>query len=101
MYGPKWPFLLRYGSHDTRRVDFPRVDGLSTDTPGFGASQLASAAYVPAQPSELRVWKTPATIHLESRWCHPCPITPPRSVVLLLRVSFLHLPCRSRLHPSL
>ena len=39
MYGPKGPFLLRYGSHDTRHIDFPRVDGLSTDTPGFGASQ--------------------------------------------------------------
>ena len=21
MYGPKWPFSLRYGSRDTRRVD--------------------------------------------------------------------------------
>ena len=31
MYGPKRPFLLRYGSRDTRRIDFPRVDGLSTD----------------------------------------------------------------------
>ena len=36
MQGPKWPFLLRYGSHDTRRIDFPRVDGLSTDTPDLG-----------------------------------------------------------------
>ena len=36
MYGPKWPFLLRYGSRDTRRIDFPRVDGLSTDTSGWG-----------------------------------------------------------------
>ena len=33
MYGPKWPFSLRYGSRDTRRIDFPQVDGLSTDTP--------------------------------------------------------------------
>ena len=32
MYGPKWPFLLRYVSRDTRRIDFPQVDGLSTDT---------------------------------------------------------------------
>ena len=32
MYGPKWPFLLNYGSRDTRRIDFSRVDGLSTDT---------------------------------------------------------------------
>ena len=44
MYGPKWPFLLRYGSRDTRRVDFSRVDGLSTDTPGFEASQLSIRA---------------------------------------------------------
>ena len=36
MYGPKWPFLLRYGSRDTRRIDFPRVDRLSTDTPVLG-----------------------------------------------------------------
>ena len=36
MYGPKWPFLLRYGSRDTRRIDFSRVDGLSTDTPVLG-----------------------------------------------------------------
>ena len=31
MYGPKWPFLLMYGSHDMRHTSFPRVDGLSTD----------------------------------------------------------------------
>ena len=40
MYGPKWPFLLRYGSRDTRRVDFPRVDGLSTDTPVLGRHNM-------------------------------------------------------------
>ena len=34
MYGPKWPFLLRYGSRDTRHIDFPCVDGLSMDTLG-------------------------------------------------------------------
>ena len=28
---PKRPFLLRYESRDMRRVDFPMVDGLSTD----------------------------------------------------------------------
>ena len=34
MYGPKGPFLLRYGSHDTRQIDFSLVDGLSTcETP--------------------------------------------------------------------
>ena len=42
MYGPKGPFLLRYGSRDTRHIDFPWVDGLSTDTPGFGASHKYS-----------------------------------------------------------
>ena len=27
MNGPKRPVLLRYGSRDTRHLDFPRVDG--------------------------------------------------------------------------
>ena len=40
MYGPKRLFLLRFGSYDTRRVDFSQVNGWSTDTPGFGASQI-------------------------------------------------------------
>ena len=48
MYRPKWPFLLRYGSRDTRRIDFLRVDGLSTDIlvlgrhskPSFGGFML-------------------------------------------------------------
>ena len=31
MQGPKWPFLLRYGSRNTRRIDFPQVDGKSTN----------------------------------------------------------------------
>ena len=31
MYGPTWPFLLMYGSHDMRHIGFPQVDGLSTD----------------------------------------------------------------------
>ena len=30
MYGPKWPFLLMYGSHDMRHTGIPRVDGLLT-----------------------------------------------------------------------
>ena len=29
---PMWPFLLMCVSRDTRRRDFPQVDGLSTDT---------------------------------------------------------------------
>ena len=36
MYGLKWPFSLKYEYRDTRRIDFPRVDGLSTDTPVLG-----------------------------------------------------------------
>ena len=36
MYGPKWPFSHRYGSRDTRHIDFSWVDGLSTDTPVLG-----------------------------------------------------------------
>ena len=40
MYGPKWPFLLRYMSRDTRRIDFSQVDELSTDTPGLGRHSM-------------------------------------------------------------
>ena len=36
MYGPKWPFLLVYESHDMRHTSFPRVDGLSTDPRDLG-----------------------------------------------------------------
>ena len=36
MYGPKWPCLLRYGSRDMRRIDFLRVNELSTDPPILG-----------------------------------------------------------------
>ena len=25
--GPKWPFLLMYGSHDMRHTGFPQADG--------------------------------------------------------------------------
>ena len=39
MYELKWPFLLMYGSHAMRQIGFPRVNGLSTGPPGFGASQ--------------------------------------------------------------
>ena len=34
------PFLLRYGSRDTRHIDFPRVDGQSTDTPVLGRHMI-------------------------------------------------------------
>ena len=36
MYGPKWPFLLMYGSHAIKQTGFPRVDGLSTDPRDLG-----------------------------------------------------------------
>ena len=36
MYGPKWPFLLMYGSHDMRHTGFLWVDGLSTDPRDLG-----------------------------------------------------------------
>ena len=36
MYGPKWLFLLMYGSHDMRHTSFPWVDGLSTDPQDLG-----------------------------------------------------------------
>ena len=42
MYGLKWPFLLSYGSRDMRRIDFPRVDGLSTDPRVLGRHSLVS-----------------------------------------------------------
>ena len=42
MYGPIWPFLLMCVSHDTRSRDFPRVDGLSTDTSVLGCHKSTS-----------------------------------------------------------
>ena len=43
MYGPTWPFLLMYGSHDmTHR--FPQIDGGQRDAPGIGASHLPSSS---------------------------------------------------------
>ena len=42
MYGPKWPFLLMYESHDMRHTSFPRVDGLSTDPQDLRASHVVS-----------------------------------------------------------
>ena len=42
MYGPIWSFLLMCVSRDTRRKDFPRVDGLSTDTPVLGRHTISS-----------------------------------------------------------
>ena len=36
--------LLMCVSRDTGRIDFPQVDGWSTNTPGFGALQLGIRA---------------------------------------------------------
>ena len=36
MYGPNWPFLLMYGSHNMRHKGYPRVDGLSMDPRDLG-----------------------------------------------------------------
>ena len=44
MYGLKWPFLLRYGSHDTRRIIFRGL--IVNENLGFGASQLGIRAKV-------------------------------------------------------
>ena len=41
MYGPKWPFLLMYGSHDMRHTGFPQVDRLSTDSRDLGRQNQA------------------------------------------------------------
>ena len=35
MYGPKWPFLLMYGSNDMRH-SFPQVDGGQRDPRDLG-----------------------------------------------------------------
>ena len=36
MYGPKWPFLLMYGSYDMRHTSFPRVDEGQQDPRDLG-----------------------------------------------------------------
>ena len=36
MQGPKWPFLLRYVSRVTSRIDFSQVYGYSTDPRDLG-----------------------------------------------------------------
>ena len=42
MYGPQWPFLFMYGSHNMRHIGFPRVDGLSTHPRDLGRHRLVS-----------------------------------------------------------
>ena len=41
MCRPKWPLLLRYVSRNMRCIDFPQVDGLSTDTPILGRHRVS------------------------------------------------------------
>ena len=36
MYGPKWPFLLMYGSHNMRHIGFPQVDDGQRDPRDLG-----------------------------------------------------------------
>ena len=60
MYGPKWPFLLRYGSRNTRRIEFPRVDELSMDTPGLGRHKIRPQRKANIQPKlERKVTYSP------------------------------------------
>ena len=56
MYGPKWPFLLKYGSRDTRGIDFSQVDGLSTDTPVLGRHTLRFYCPCHAFPHYDSLW---------------------------------------------
>ena len=41
MYGPKWPFLLMYESHDRRRTGFLWVDRLSMDPWDLGCHTIS------------------------------------------------------------
>ena len=45
MYGPKWPFLLMYGSHDMRHTGFPRVDGGQRDPRNLGRHNIRPTQY--------------------------------------------------------
>ena len=47
VYGPKRLFLLRYESRDTRHIDFPRVDGLSTDPRVLGRHNTVESSSSP------------------------------------------------------
>ena len=42
MYGPKWPILLMYESHDMRHTGFPWVDGDQRDPREMGHHSLVS-----------------------------------------------------------
>ena len=47
MYGPKWLFLLMYGSHNIRHTGFSRVDGLSTDPRDLGRHRVCQLSIIP------------------------------------------------------
>ena len=55
VYGPKRPFLFGYGSRDTRRIDFPRVDRLSTDTLGLGCHTSIPVRGIPYMHGGVRI----------------------------------------------
>ena len=51
MYGPTWPFLLTYGSHDMRHTGFRRLTVVS-GLPGFGASHFVGDILIYSQYEE-------------------------------------------------
>ena len=55
MQGPKWPFLLRYESRDTRDIDFPQVDRLSTDHRILGHHMKSLTTYHPENRKIFRL----------------------------------------------
>ena len=59
MYGPKWPFLLMYGSHDMRHTSFPQVDGFSTDPRDLGRHTFPCFLLVGIIHSSLSHFPTP------------------------------------------
>ena len=69
---PKWSILLRYGSCNTRRIDFLQVDG-SQRTPGFwgvtqpvGLGHKALKAFVVDPSDRARVSRQSAAAFLFS-----------------------------------
>ena len=64
VYGPKWPFLFRYGSCDTRRIDFLWVDRLSTDTPGLGHHTSIPVRGIPYVNGGVKI----SFVHVRLAW---------------------------------
>ena len=63
MQGPKWPSLLKYGSRDTRCIDFPRVDGLSTDPRVLGRHQAQEVGRLNETPGVLAPAQNGSPVH--------------------------------------